>query len=390
MQDILSLHDIDIQGKRLLIREDFNVPLRQGRITDTARIDRALPTINHALTHGAAVILCSHLGRPTEGEPHPDYSLRVVADCLSEKLNHPVRLAEQWLDGISANPGEVVLCENVRFHQGETANDTELAKRMANLCDVFVMDAFATAHRAQASTTGVAIQAKQACAGPLLTAELNALHTALASPARPLIAVVGGAKVSTKIQLLDSLLEQVDVLIPGGGIANTFLKAQGVDIGQSLHEPDFIPLAKELLHRAERHNTQLFLPQDVRVATQFNEEATATSRTLDTIQSDELILDVGPATEALYAGIMSQAGTIVWNGPVGVFEFPEFAAGTAALGQAIADSAAYSIAGGGDTLAALSRFQLMDRIDYVSTGGGAFLSYLQGETLPAVAALNRK
>ncbi len=390
MVTIPSIMDQTLGQQRLLVREDFNVPMDNGIITDEARIVRALPGIRHLLAQGAAVILCSHLGRPQEGQFDPQYSLAPVAKALSAHLGVPVPLVSNWLQGVDVQPGEVVLCENVRFCEGESANDSKLSQAMAQLCDVFVMDAFATAHRAHASTVGVISYAKHACAGPLLMAELSALGRALDAPSLPLLAVVGGAKVSTKIQLLESLLKKVQVLFVGGGIANTFLKATGVQVGKSLYEPDFVPLAGRLLEQVQRLGVEIPLPTDVRVATSFHADAPARVCAVDDIQANELILDVGPNTAARYPNWLNSAKTVIWNGPVGVFEFNEFAHGTRALGQAIAQSPAFSIAGGGDTLAALSEFGLSDSISYISTGGGAFLSYLQGDPLPAVAALQQR
>ena len=387
---MLDYQQIDFKGKTVLIREDFNVPMRDGVIQDAERLERALPTLQQTLAAGAGVLLCSHLGRPTEGEFDAACSLQPVARWLSARLQREVRLETNYLDGVKILPGEVVLCENVRFNRGENTNDEMLAQQYAALCDVFVMDAFATSHRAHASTTGVATYAKQAVFGPLMLQELSALGQALDQPQHPLIAIVGGAKVSTKIQLLESLLDKVDVLLVGGGIANTFLKAQGHNIGASLYEAEFVDLAKNLLKTAESKGVRIPLPIDVRVASEFAPDAVARVASLTDIQEGEMILDVGPQTQATYSSLMSEAGTVVWNGPVGVFEFAAFSEGTRALGSAIASSTAFSIAGGGDTVSALSSFNLTDQISYVSTGGGAFLSYLQGDGLPAVDVIRNK
>ncbi len=390
MPSILTLSNVDLKNKRVLIREDLNVPLHLDQITSDERIQRALPTIQQALKQGAAVILLSHLGRPTEGTYDAEFSLAPVAARLSSLLHQDVALVKDWLDGVNVAPGQVVLCENVRFNTGEKSNDVHLAKKMAALCDVFVMDAFATAHRAQASTVGVAEYAPIACAGPLLIEELNALSTAFDHPKRPVVAIVGGSKVSTKMQLLDSLLKQVDVIIPGGGIANTLLAAKGYKMGASLYEADRVEWSKDLLKKAEVVGVKIALPLDVAVANAFNENAARDVRALDAVGDADMILDVGPKTMASYALLMNAAKTIVWNGPVGVFEFPNFAEGTKALGEAIVASDAYALAGGGDTVAAIQQFGFRDKMSYVSTGGGAFLEFMQGETLPAVAVLEQR
>ena len=387
---IPSLYDLSIAGKRVLIREDLNVPLDGGRITSDARILAALPTLQHAIDQQAAVMVMSHVGRPHEGCFDPEFSLQPVADYLSQALSQPVRCVRDWIDGINVNPGELVLCENVRFQVGEMENSPALAQKMASLCDVFVMDAFATAHRAQASTAGVAQFADIACAGPLLVSEINAIGRAMHSPKRPLVAVVGGSKVSTKLSVLDAMIEKVDVLIVGGGIANTFLAATGIDVGASLYEPDQLDTARSIMTKSEQLGVKIPLPTDTLVATEFSPDAVASQRPLDSIAHNEQILDVGPDTAATYQAQMAQAQTIIWNGPVGVFEFPNFAQGTAALGQAIADSEAFSLAGGGDTLAALDLFDLKNKISYVSTGGGAFLEYIEGRTLPAIYQLQQR
>jgi phosphoglycerate kinase len=370
-----------------MIREDLNVPVSDGRVTSDARIRAALPTIQAALEQNAAVMLLSHLGRPTEGEPDPRYSLQPVAERLSELLGRPVRLQADWLAGIDVKPGEIVLCENVRFNTGEKKNDDGLARTMAGLCDIFVMDAFGTAHRAQASTEGIIRHLKVACAGPLLTRELEALHRALLEPERPMLAIVGGAKVSTKLTVLDTLLDKVDELIVGGGIANTFIAASGYNVGKSLYEPDLIHDAQRLIQKAHEAGGSIPIPRDVVVAKSFSADAKPLVRNVDEVAADEMILDIGPLTAVEYSEIIAGVGTIIWNGPVGVFEFPNFAAGTRAMAEAIERSSAFSLAGGGDTLAAIDQFGVTDAISYISTGGGAFLEFVEGKTLPAVAAL---
>lgn len=386
----LRMDELDLTGKRVMIREDFNVPLDAGRVTSDARIRAALPTIELALDRGAAVILLSHLGRPVEGEYDDKFSMAPVAEHLSGLINQPVRLQKNWLDGVNVQPGEVVLCENVRFNPGEKANDETLARTMADLCDVFVMDAFGTAHRAQASTEGVIRYAPKACAGPLLTRELFELEKALTEPERPMLAIVGGSKVSTKLTVLESLMSRVDELIVGGGIANTFIAASGHDVGKSLYEPDLIPEAQRLIRLAHENGGEIPIPKDVVVASEFSKDAKAHVRLVDEVQDDEMILDIGPLTAVEYAAIIQGAGTLIWNGPVGVFEFDNFAAGTRAVADAIEVSHAFSIAGGGDTLAAIDQFNIKDGVSYISTGGGAFLEYVEGKVLPAVAALEAR
>lgn len=385
-----SMSQHDLSQQRVLIREDFNVPIHNGVITDDARIERALPTIKQALNANAAVILCSHMGRPQTSKEHAATSLAPVAAALGERLGQPVTLVKDYLNGINIKPGEVVLCENLRFNPGELENDSVLAQQLADLCDIVVMDAFATAHRAHASTVGVVEAAPLACFGPLMEAELTALERAFEQPVAPVVAIVGGSKVSTKIQLLSSLLKKVNTLIVGGGIANTFLKAKGVEIGASLYEPEFVELARTILDTAAKEGVNIPLPTDVRVSKQFAQAAPAQVIDVSALAPDDMILDIGPQTAVHYQSIVKQAGTIIWNGPVGVFEFPAFADGTKMLAQAIADAAAYSIAGGGDTLAALAQFDLTEQMSYISTGGGAFLTYLQGEPLPAVTAILNK
>jgi phosphoglycerate kinase len=377
--------DLDLAGKRVMIRFDFNVPLEDGKVTSDTRIQAALQTIRHALDAGAAVILLSHLGRPTEGEFEDQFSLAPVARHLSVLLGQEVRLAENWLGGIAVDPGQAVLCENVRFNKGEKANDEGLAQQMAALCDVFVMDAFGTAHRAQASTYGVAQFAPVACAGPLLVEELEALGKALENPARPMVAIVGGSKVSTKLTVLDALSKRVDQLIVGGGIANTFIAAAGHPVGASLCETEMLDQARALLEQ-----TSIPIPTDVVVAGEFSAEAEAVTRPVAEVQANEMILDIGPDTADAYAGLLQTAGTIVWNGPVGVFEIDQFGAGTERVARAIAASPAFSIAGGGDTVAALERYGLGDQISYISTGGGAFLELLEGKKLPALEVLESR
>jgi len=382
---MLTMHELELRGKRVLIREDLNVPIAAGKVTSDARLQAALPTLRMALDAGAAVLVMSHLGRPAEGAPEPRFSLQPVAERLSQLLARPVRFVTDWLDGVDVAAGEIVLLENVRFCTGEKVNDDELAQRMAALCDVFVMDAFGTAHRAQASTEGVIHHAPVACAGPLLLAELNALSAALAQPRRPLIAIIGGAKVSSKLGVLRQLVDQVDQLIAGGGIANTLLAAAGKPVGQSMYETEMLDEARELLDSGK-----IPLPDDVVVASEFKADAEACIKPIDEVTEQDMILDIGPRTSAAYARLIGAAGTILWNGPVGVFEFPAFANGSQKLAQAIADSAAYSVAGGGDTLAAIDQFGVAEGIDYQSTGGGAFLEFVEGKTLPAIAALQAR
>jgi len=386
---ILRMSDVDIAGKRVLIREDLNVPVADGRVTSDARIRAALPTIRAAIAEGAAVMLMSHLGRPVEGQPDPAFSLAPVAARLSELLDRPVPLIEDWIGGVEVQPGDVVLLENVRFLPGEKACDETLGRQMAALCDVFVMDAFGTAHRAQASTYAVAEHAAVACAGPLLANELDALARALENPARPMIAIVGGSKVSTKLTVLDALADKVDVLIVGGGIANTFIAAAGHGVGRSLHEADMLAIAKRLLAGGEGR-ASIPLPTDVVVGAEFSADAKPVTKAVADVGDDDMILDIGPETAAAFAKLLAGAGTVIWNGPVGVFEFEAFSSGTRALTAAIADSDAFSVAGGGDTLAAIDKFGAADRISYISTGGGAFLEFVEGKKLPAVEVLERR
>ena len=386
---VKRMADLALAGKRVLIREDLNVPVKNGKVTSVARIEAALPTLEAALAAGARVMVMSHLGRPKEGKVDPAQSLAPVAAKLGEMLGRKVPLVTGWLDGVDVGEGELVLCENVRFEVGEEADDPQLARRMAALCDVFVMDAFGTAHRAQASTNGVARYAPVACAGPLLVAELEALAAALHDPKRPLVAILGGSKVSTKLEVLQSLSSQVDELILGGGIANTVLAASGVSVGKSLYEKDMLDFARKLLDGGFG-KAKIPLPVDVVVAPSLQAGARGTVKPVAAVGDDEMILDIGPKTAEIYAGRLAGAGSIVWNGPVGVFENPEFAAGTRRVAEAVAASRAFSIAGGGDTLAAIEQFGVGERISYVSTGGGAFLEFLEGKKLPAVATLEQR
>ncbi len=386
---ILSMRDLQLAGKRVLIRQDLNVPCKDGVVVSDARIRAAIPTLKLALDEGAAVMVMSHLGRPKEGSFDEYFSLRPVADRLSQLLGQDVSLAEDWIDGVEANVGELVLLENVRFLNGEKGCDDVLSQRMAALCDVFVMDAFGTAHRAHASTYGVAKFAETACAGPLLVAELAALSKALDSPARPMVAIVGGSKVSTKLTVLGALGKIVDQLIVGGGIANTFIAAAGHNVGASLYEADMLEFANSLQENAG-DRAAIPIPSDVVVANEFSASADARIKAVDAVEDGELILDIGPATSAKFAEILRSAGTIIWNGPVGVFEFENFSAGTKALAEAIAQSDAFSIAGGGDTLAAIDKYAVANKISYISTGGGAFLEFVEGKKLPAVEMLEQR
>ena len=382
---VIKMTDLDLANKRVLIREDLNVPVKDGKVTSDARIRAALPTLKLALEAGARVIVMSHLGRPTEGEYEEKYSMQPVADHLAGLLGQDVPLVKDWLDGVDVEAGQLVLVENVRFNKGEKKDDEALSKQMAELCDIYVMDAFGTAHRAQASTHGVGKFAPVACAGPLLAAELEALEKALAKPARPMAAIVGGSKVSTKLTVLESLSEKVDQLIVGGGIANTFLAAAGFPIGKSLYEEDLIPQAKALMEKVN-----IPLPEDVVVATEFSADAEATVKDAKDVAADDMILDIGPKAATKLAGLLESAQTIIWNGPVGVFEFDQFGEGTKALSMAIANSEGFSIAGGGDTLAAVDKYDIAEKVSYISTGGGAFLEFVEGKVLPAVAMLESR
>lgn len=390
MINVISMSSLNVQGKRVLIREDLNVPIIDGLITSDQRLQAALPTLQAALDAGAAVIVLSHLGRPEEGHYERRFSLQPIADYLAANLNYPVRFISDYLDGVSVKPGELVLCENVRFNVGEKANNDLLSQRLAALCDIFVMDAFGTAHRAQASTYGVAKYAPIAAAGPLLIRELEALQRVLKAPEKPIVAIVGGAKVSSKLSLLKQLVTKVNYLVPGGGIANTFLKAKGFEIGVSLCEDGLLNEASLIMELAEKEGCQLLLPSDVVVGKSFNDTCPAFNKSLNNVASDDMILDIGPDTVHRYIEIIYLAKTIIWNGPVGVFEFPQFSYGTRALAIAVADSDAFSIAGGGDTLAAIDQYSLNTQISYISTGGGAFLECLEGRTLPAVAILEER
>ena len=382
---VIKMTDLDLKGKRVFIRADLNVPVKDGKVTSDARIRATIPTLKLALEKGAKVMVTSHLGRPTEGEFKPEDSLQPVVDYLNEHLDVPVRLVRDYLDGVEVNAGEIVVLENVRVNKGEKKNDPELGKKYAALCDVFIMDAFGTAHRAQASTYGVAEFAPIACAGPLLAAELDALGKALKEPARPMVAIVGGSKVSTKLEVLNSLSKIADQIIVGGGIANTFIAAAGHNVGKSLYEADLIPVAKELAA-----STDIPVPVDVRVGTEFSETAPATEKSVTEVKDDESIFDIGDKSAEQLAEIIKNAKTVLWNGPVGVFEFPNFRKGTEIISHAIANSDAFSIAGGGDTLAAIDLFGIADKISYISTGGGAFLEFVEGKVLPAVEILEKR
>ena len=387
---ILRMTDLELAGKRLLVRQDLNVPIHDGRITSDARLKASLPTLKQALEQGASVLVISHLGRPKAGQFNPEHSLAPVAAWLSQALQRDVPLIGNWLDGVKLAPGQIALGENTRFLKGEKDDDEILARKMAALCDIYVNDAFGTAHRAEASTHGVARFAPIACAGPLLAAELDALGTALAKPRRPLVVIVGGSKVSTKLDLLNNLAEIADQIIIGGGIANTFLAAAGHPVGKSLCEMDMLDTARQIRARIQARGGDIPLPEDVVVATEISAEARAETRDAGEVDADEMILDIGPKTRAKLAAQLKGAGTIVWNGPVGVFEYDHFAGGTRALAEAIAASDAFSLAGGGDTLAAIDKFGVADKIGYISTGGGAFLEFLEGKKLPAVAVLERR
>lgn len=387
---VIKMAELDLAGKRVLIREDLNVPIKHGKVTSDARLRAAIPTIELALAKGAKVMVCSHLGRPEEGVYDAEFSMQPVVDYLSTALSVPVRLATEYLDGLTVEAGEVVVFDNVRFNKGEGKNDETLSRKLAALCDVFVMDAFGTAHRAQATTHGVAKFAPVACAGPLLAAELDALAAALKNPKRPLVAIVGGSKVSTKLTVLESLSSVVDQLVVGGGIANTFIAAKGHAVGKSLCETDLIPEAQRLMAAATANGGLIPVPTDVVTGKAFSEDTVAELKQVNAITADDMIFDIGPDSTAELVQILKNAGTIVWNGPVGVFEFEQFSTGTQAIAQAIADSTAFSIAGGGDTLAAIDKYGVAEKISYISTGGGAFLEFLEGKTLPAVEVLEQR
>ncbi len=388
---VLEMTGLDLAGKRVLIRQDLNVPIKDGVVASDQRIKASIPAIRHCIDAGARLMIMSHLGRPEEGNPEPQFSLRPVADYLAEALGKPVPLVDDYLERApEMADGDVVLLENVRFNAGEKSDDESLSRSYADLCDIYVMDAFGTAHRAQASTHGVGRLAPLACAGPLLAAELEALGQALDEPASPVVAIVGGSKVSTKLTVLETLSGVVDQLIPGGGIANTFIAAAGYPVGKSLVEADLIPEAQRLVEQARAEGKEIPIPTDVICGKEFSESAAAEVKPVAEVADDDMIFDIGPETAARFAAIMQQAATIVWNGPVGVFEFDQFGEGTRTLAQAIADSPAFSIAGGGDTLAAVDKYGISDRVSYISTGGGAFLEFLEGKKLPAVAMLEQR
>ncbi|MDJ0654907.1 MAG: phosphoglycerate kinase [Xanthomonadales bacterium] len=386
----LRMQDLDLEGRRVLIRQDLNVPIADGEVGNDKRIRAALPTVQMALEQGARVMVMSHLGRPTEGQPEEKFSLKPVAAHMGRLLGREVPLAGDWLDGVEVEPGSLVLCENVRFNAGEKKNDEALARRMAALCDIFVMDAFGTAHRAQASTHGAGQFAPTACAGPLLSAELDALGKALQDPDKPMLAIVGGSKVSTKLTVLETLTRKVDSLIVGGGIANTFIAAAGHEVGKSLYEPDLMDEARRLMEAARAAGGEIPVPVDVVVGPAFDAGAPATLKSVEEVSADDMIFDIGPRTAERYAQAIAGAGTIVWNGPVGVFEFDQFGAGTEAVSRAIAGSPGFSIAGGGDTVAAIDKYGVAADVSYISTGGGAFLEFLEGKKLPAVAMLEER
>lgn len=390
MPQVLKMTELELAKSRLLIRQDLNVPIRDGIITNDARIRASIPTLELAISKGAAIMVMSHLGRPVEGQPDEKYSLQPVANALTKALGQKVSLVKDWIEGVNVSPGEVVLCENVRFLNGEKKCDDVLAKKMAALCDIYVMDAFGTAHRAQASTYGAAKFAPAACAGPLLAAELEALEKALDDPRRPMVAIVGGSKVSTKLTLLEQLIDKVDQLVVGGGIANTFIAAAGYPIGKSLYEADLVTVAKDLIENAKQRGADIPIPTDVVCAKEFSDQAAAHIKAVADVEDDDLILDIGPESAASLGAVMKAAGTIVWNGPVGVFEISQFAQGTKVLAEAVAKSEAFSIAGGGDTVAAIDAFNVANQVSYISTGGGAFLEFLEGKLLPAVDILQQR
>lgn len=386
----LTLKDVDLKDKKVLVRVDFNVPVKNGKVTSKFKIEATIPTIQYILDHGGAMILMSHLGRPTEGEYNPQFSLKPVAEALSQIINKPVKFAKDWLGGVDVKAGEIVMCENVRFNNGEKKSDEDLSKKIASLGDVFVMDAFATAHRAQASTYGIAKYVPVACAGILLTNEIQAIEKALKSPKKPMAAIVGGSKGSTKLSLLYNLLDKVEILIVGGGIANTFLKVEGYNVGTSLYEQDLVAEVRDILAKARTLGVNIPIPVDVRVAKEFSENAQAITKKVSDIADDEMILDIGPESEKKIAELLKSVNTILWNGPIGVFEFDNFAAGTKALSLAIAQSVAFSVAGGGDTIAAIEKFGIKDQVSYISTAGGTFLEFFEGKKLSAVEILKEK
>ena len=386
----LSVKDINLKNKKAIVRVDFNVPIKDGKVTSKVRIEAALPTINYILENGGSVILLSHLGRPVEGEYNSEFSLEPVAVALAGIIGKPVRFAADWLNGVDIKAGEIVLCDNVRFNKGEKKSDEELSKKIASLGDVFVMDAFATAHRAQATTYGVAKYIKTACAGLLLDAEIKALDKALKAPKKPMAAIVGGSKVSTKLSVLHNLLNKVEILIVGGGIANTFIKAKGYNVGKSLYEPDLVDEAKSIFEKAQAKGITIPVPVDVRVAGEFSDTAVATIKNVADVSDEDMIFDIGPKTEKIIADMLIDSKTILWNGPLGVFEFDNFAEGTKSLSLAIAKSDAFSVAGGGDTIAAIEKFDIKDDVSYISTAGGAFLEFIEGKSLPAVEILKER
>ena len=387
---VIKMTDLDLAGKRVFIRADLNVPVKDGKVTSDARIRASLPTIELALKQGAKVMVTSHLGRPTEGEYNEEFSLLPVVNYLKDKLSNPVRLVKDYLDGVDVAEGELVVLENVRFNKGEKKDDEALSKKYAALCDVFVMDAFGTAHRAQASTEGAIRFAKVACVGLLMAAELEAVTRILHAPKHPLLAIIGGSKVSTKLEVLNNLSKRVDKLIVGGGIANTFLKAAGYEVGKSLYEPDLVESAAKIMEEAKGRGAAIPLPVDVVVGPALEEHAPATVLKVEEVRPDDMILDIGPATAAMYAQIIAEAGTVVWNGPVGAFEIDQFGKGTEAIAKAVAETSAYTVTGGGDSIAALEKYGYASQVDYISTAGGAFLEVLEGKTLPAVAALEAR
>jgi phosphoglycerate kinase len=386
----LTLKDVDLKNKKVLVRVDFNVPIKDGKVTSTVRIEAALPTINYILEQGGAVILMSHLGRPTEGEYDAQFSLEPVARTLEKIIDKPVKFAKDWLNGVDAEAGEIIMCDNVRFNKGEKKCDDELAEKIASLGDVFVMDAFATAHRAQASTYGVAKFIPVACAGFLVAGEIQALEKALKAPKKPMAAIVGGSKVSTKLSVLHNLLDKVETLIVGGGIANTFIKAQGHNVGKSLYEEDLVAQAQDIFKKANDRGIHIPVPVDVRVAKEFSENAEAIIKDVSDVADDEMIMDIGPKSEKQLADLLKSSNTILWNGPLGVFEFDNFGNGTKALSLAIADSKGFSVAGGGDTIAAIEKYNIKDKVSYISTAGGAFLEFLEGKELPAIEILKQR
>ncbi len=387
----IKLTDLDLAGKRVLIRADLNVPVKDGKVTSDARIAASMPTIEHCMKNGAKVMVMSHRGRPEEGKVDDENSMQPIAEDMSAKLGKPVRLIKDYLENTpEVDAGEVVLLENVRFNAGEKKDDEELSKKYAALCDIFVMDAFGTAHRAQASTHGVGIFAPVACAGLLLSSELDSLQKALANPARPMVAIVGGSKVSTKLTVLEALSEKVDQLVVGGGIANTFLKAMGHNVGKSLCEDDLVDTAKALVEKMKARGANIPIATDVVCGKEFSETAEAITKPVEEVEDDDMIFDIGPDSAQVLADIIKNAGTVVWNGPVGVFEFDQFGGGTKTVSMAIAESDCFSLAGGGDTIAAIQKYDIFDKVSYISTAGGAFLEYLEGKTLPAVAMLEQK